>query len=231
MNSRITVVSFDGDDTLWDFERLMRHALRFTLEELQSQIKSQAASALTIDKMIEIRDAVGRECKGQMVNLKEVRLMAFRRTLDFVGASDASFATRLNDTYVRHRFEDVRLYDDVMPTFAALSPHFVIGLISNANSYPKHCGLEDVFRFALFAHECGFEKPDPGMFDIAMKQTDCSKDAFIHVGNSLEDEVVGARKAGIKSVWLNRNGAENTSGIKPDAVISTLCELPALLER
>jgi HAD superfamily hydrolase (TIGR01509 family) len=229
MNSGITVISFDGDDTLWDFEKLMRHALRFTLEELQSQIKSQAASALSIDKMIEIRDAVGRECKGQLLNLKEVRLMAFRRTLDFVGASDASFATRLNDTYVRHRFEDVKLYDDVMPTFAALSPHFVIGLISNANSYPKHCGLEDVFRFALFAHECGFEKPDPGMFNIAFEKTGCSKDEFIHVGNSLEDDVVGARNAGIKSVWLNRHGAENTSEIEPDAEISSLTELIDLL--
>jgi phosphoglycolate phosphatase-like HAD superfamily hydrolase len=31
----VKAISFDGDGTLWDFERVMRHSLQFVLKELE----------------------------------------------------------------------------------------------------------------------------------------------------------------------------------------------------
>ena len=70
---RIKAISFDGDMTLWDFEKVMRHALGYALTELQARVPCQASMDLTIDRMIEIRNAVAAELRGKVVNLEEIR--------------------------------------------------------------------------------------------------------------------------------------------------------------
>jgi len=46
----IKAISFDGDGTLWDFEKVMRHSLKHVLSEL-NQLDPLAASVLNVDKM------------------------------------------------------------------------------------------------------------------------------------------------------------------------------------
>ena len=38
---QISTISFDGDMTLWDFLKVMRHSLKQTLAELQKQVPTQ----------------------------------------------------------------------------------------------------------------------------------------------------------------------------------------------
>jgi hypothetical protein len=59
----------------------------------------------------------------------------------------------LNKVYLKHRFEDIELYDDVLPTLDILSRHFKIGLLSNGNSYPDRCGLEGRFAFVILSQD------------------------------------------------------------------------------
>ena len=51
----------------------------------------------------------------------------------------------------------------------------------------------------------------------------------VRVGDSLENDVAGATGAGIRSVWLNRHGVANDTGIKPDHEIASLSELAGML--
>ena len=44
----ISVISFDGDMTLWDFYKVMRHSLQQTLAELQRQVPTQRALELPV---------------------------------------------------------------------------------------------------------------------------------------------------------------------------------------
>lgn len=62
----ISVVSFDGDMTLWDFLKVMRHSLKKTLIELQKHVPTQRALELSIDEMIYIRNQFAEEAKGKM---------------------------------------------------------------------------------------------------------------------------------------------------------------------
>jgi len=227
--SRITTLSFDGDDTLWDFDEVMRRALGFSLAELRRWVDTDRAAELTVDEMIEIRDEVAQDSKGQNLKLEEIRLRAFQRTVEFVGAEDDDLARRLNATYRKHRYGDTELYPDVLPALDALAPRFRLGLLSNGNTSPERCGLQGRFGFVVFAQDVGFEKPDPRIFEFALKQAGCSPGELLHVGDSLETDAAGARNAGIRSVWLNRNDGPNDTGIEPDFEIRTLAELPAIL--
>lgn len=221
-------ISFDGDGTLWDFDKVMRHSLGHALKELE-QVDTQAAAMLDIDKMIEIRNRVAEELKGRATNLEAVRLEAFRQTLRDIGKPDDALASHLNEVYLKHRFEDIELFDDVRPTLQKLQGKYTLGLLSNGNSYPERCGLEGIFQFVVFAQDYGVEKPDPKFFQIALEKAGCTKEHLLNVGDSLTNDVIGATNAGIKCVWLNRNSAKSDPEVKVDYEIQSLSELLDIL--
>ncbi|MBL7166152.1 MAG: HAD family hydrolase [Dehalococcoidales bacterium] len=224
----IRAISFDGDGTLWDFLKVMRHSLGHVLSEL-ARLDPPAATMLDIDKMVEIRNKVASRLKGKTANLEAIRLEAFRQTLEEIGRPDDDLAHHLNNVYLKHRFEDIELYPDVLPALEILRHRYTLGLVSNGNSYPERCGLDGVFRFVVFAQDHGVEKPDPEIFRIALQQAGCSPEQLLHVGDSLQNDVAGAAGAGIRCIWLNRNRVSNDTGVRPDYEIESLQELMHIL--
>jgi putative hydrolase of the HAD superfamily len=225
----VTTVSFDADGTLWDFEKMMRASLGVTLEELRSH--RHQASDLTVEAMIEIRDRVAAGWRGRIHDLERIRLMAFEKTVELAGGPDAALAGRLNTLYVKHRAEHIVLFDDVLPALEALRRKFTLGVISNGNTLPERIGLSAFFRFVVFASDHGAEKPDPGLFRVALEKAGCGPRALAHVGDSLVDDVAGAEKAGVFSVWLNRDGRPIDGTARPDLEIRSLAELAEALTR
>lgn len=221
---KIKVISFDADGTLWDFIKVMKHSLKYVLEALQ-EIDPESASLLDIDKMIRIRNKVANDLKGIIINLEEVRLRAFRETLQVIKRPNDELAKYLNEIYLKHRFEDIELYDDVIPTLNALKKKYTLGILSNGNSYPELCGLDEMFLFTVFSQDYGIEKPDPLIFEVALKEANCTTQQIIHIGDSLESDIAGANNAGIKCVWVNRDKKKNTTDLQIDYEISSLSEL------
>lgn len=222
--ARITTISFDADGTLWDFEKVMRRALRLTLDEL-CHLAPEIGNLLTIEAMIAVRNRVADELKGHVTNLEAVRLEAFRHTLAGVGHLDEPLARHLNGFYLAHRFSDIELFPDVIPALDALGAGYRIGLLSNGNSYPDRCGLDGRFQFVIFSQDHGVEKPDPRIFAIALEQAGCARDQLLHVGDSLQNDVLGAQRAGIAAVWLNRAGMPSPTDVQSDLEVSSLLEL------
>ena len=226
---QVKVISLDGDMTLWDFLKVMRHSLAIALAELRRRAPGPASAALTIERMIEIRNAVAEESRGKVANLEEVRLHAFRRTLESIGCGDDALAADLNALYLKHRFEDIELYPDVISSLDALGSDFCLGLLSNGNGYPERCGLPERFDFVVFSQDVGVDKPDAALFVEACRRAGCSPSALMHVGDSLKSDVAGANGAGAVSVWLNRDGRRNHSGIVPDHELRSLADLPPIV--
>jgi FMN hydrolase / 5-amino-6-(5-phospho-D-ribitylamino)uracil phosphatase len=180
--------------------------------------------------MIEIRDTVAEELQGQSLSLEHIRLEAFVRTLHIIGVRDPDLAAHINAVYLKHRFQDIRTYPDVLSVFDALQHRYVLGLVSNGNSYPERCGLQGRFGFAVFACDVGNEKPHPAIYHAACREAGCAPEELMHVGDSLRADVEGANAIGAVSVWLNRGRWPRSSKINPDLEVFTLTELPQLLE-
>lgn len=225
----ITTVSFDGDMTLWDFQAVMENALQKTLHELWQYISTNKARHLTVQDLIATRNHVAEQVKTQIKNLEQIRLLAFKETLKNIGHENDTLANHLHQKYMTYRFEDMVPYNDVIPMLDRLSGHVQLGFISNGNSDPERCGLKDRFDFVIMAQDVGVQKPDKKIFEIAASQANFKLENLLHVGDSLDDDVVGANHAGAKSVWLNREGQTNPSHIKPDYQITSLLEIPKIL--
>ncbi len=224
----IKVISFDADRTLWDYEKSMRLSLLGTLKELE-KLDPKSASVLDVEKMAEIRDMVAHELSAKGVSLKDIRHESFRRALEDAGRRNNVLAAHLNRVYFQYREVSVDAYDDVSRALQVLRAEYVLGMVSNGNTGPGVCGLSEMFSFVILSDDCGVRKPDAKIFYMALEKAKCRKDEFLHVGDSLTDDVLGAVNAGVRSVWLNRRGFENMGDIKPDYEISGLLELVDML--
>ena len=162
--SRIRAVSFDGDMTLWDFEKVMRNSLAHAPVELRKHLHQSQCVDLTVDRMIEIRNTVADEFAGKRVTLERVRLEAFRRTIATLGSDDDRLAARLNSIYLERRFADIELYPDVLPALDSIAGRYVLGLISTATAILSAAGLQGRFSFVVLAQNVGVEKTPPGDF-------------------------------------------------------------------
>ena len=226
--SGIKAISFDADGTLWDFEKVMRHSLGYVLKKLE-EIEPSLTALLSIEKMVEVRNRVASDLKGKITNLEDIRLEAFRQTLIEIGRPDDALASHLNRIYLKHRFEDIELFDDVLLVLRKLKGKYTLGILSNGNSYPERCGLDNMFQFVVFSQDYGIEKPDPRLFQTALEKAGCRKSELLHIGDSLNTDVMGAINTGIKCVWINRKKEKNEMSFRADYEISALTELLALV--
>ena len=228
---QITAISFDVDQTLIDTDRVIMRSMESVRDELIKCVPGERTRSLTVEQMWSIRDREEKDYVGNVRDFDEIRRRSFLRMLNHVGYTGPDLSTRLNEVYLKHRYNDIRPYEDVMPMLDALGTRFKLGLLSNGNNYPEYFGLEGRFDFAVYAQDIGIEKPDLRTFQIAARRAGCSLDQLLHVGDSLESDVEGAKAVGVRTVWLNRGGVPNESSIQPDHEIKSLAELPAVIGR
>ena len=223
----ITTITFDMDDTLWDFQSAMKYALAITLQRLRSILPGDPTAGLTVQRMMDIRDGVALEMGEGTVRQEEIRYAAMVKTLELLGSADRVIADELFSIYMEARLAGAKPFDDVPDVLDALKNRYRLGIISNGNNTPQAVGLDDVFDFTVFAHDCGFPKPDPRIFEYALAIFGDEPQHVAHVGDSLPSDVRGANHHGMLSVWLNRNAAANETGIAPHREI---CDLAQLLD-
>jgi len=84
----------------------------------------------------------------------------------------------------------------------------------------------------VFAQDHLVAKPDKGIFEVVERQLGVEPGACVLVGDHPLNDVVGAKRAGWRAVWIDRDGggAFEEAGERPDAVITSLDELPGALE-
>ncbi|GAA1247041.1 HAD family hydrolase [Oryzihumus leptocrescens] len=215
-------IFFDGDQTLWDFQGLMRRTLAATLEELRRLRPGEVTEAVGVEDLVRDRGVVADRLRGTVTNLEAVRLEAFRHSLRRLGLGDDDLAEHLNAYYLARRFAEVDLYDDVVPALTRLGRDHHVGLLSNGNSYPDRVGLDGLFATVVFSQDHGVEKPDRRLFDLAAARVPTGVEQLVMVGDSLVNDVGGAQGAGWLGVWLNREGDPRPPDHRPDAEVRTL---------
>ncbi len=235
----IEAVLFDGDQTLWDFERVMREALVATAAELRAARPGPFAEALGWEDLQEDRADVAAESPA-VWSLAELRVLGFARTLarrrdveDGDEAADEVLAQELGESYFTHRDRDPALFSDTIPALDALRADYRLGLLSNGSRLPETVGLAGYFESVVFAQDHRVAKPDKGIFEVAERELGVGPEACVLVGDHPVNDVAGAHGAGWRSVWLDRDGAVlfPDDGPRPDAVVASLTELPDVLRR
>ncbi|SFD85765.1 putative hydrolase of the HAD superfamily [Actinopolyspora alba] len=131
------------------------------------------------------------------------------------------------------------LYPEVLPTVRALARTYRLAVVANQRELVvealRRDGIAEHIDVWAISETVGAEKPDPAIFRYAMDRAGVSAAETVHVGNRLDTDVRGAKRVGLRSVWITRGEAPphptSEQLAEPDAVIRSLDELPAALER
>ena len=218
----ISACVFDAYGTLFDVHSAVQRGGAVLGE------KAPSVSALWRQKQLEY--AWLSDIMGMHLDLWQTTSRALDYALASFDVDDPVLRDRLLDLYL-----SLAAYPEVAETLEGLrnagvttailtngSPKMVDAAVSSA-------GLSGLFDAVWSVEEAGVHKPDARAYGIAVERLDVPADRICFVSSNGWD-VSGAARFGFAACWCNRLGlAQDTLPDTPDAVISVLSEIPALI--
>lgn len=134
-------------------------------------------------------------------------------------------------------FREADLYADVRPCLAAISAQDRTVLLAGNQPARRTQQLEALglpVDGIVTSEDLGAEKPDPAFFDGVLRLAGVTADQVLYVGDRVDNDVLAATAAGMRTCWLRRGpwGVLQDLPMDEDAdlVLDGLGELPHLLE-
>jgi len=137
-----------------------------------------------------------------------------RRQLLSFGA-DALRAQELAPVLSKHMWENYKPASVPSPESQSVLAHlkdagFKLGVVSNRErpfvEELEKIGVSQYFEFTLAGGEIQIYKPQPGIFEAALKRLDSNAHETVYVGDNYFADVVGARRAGLRPVLYDPDG-------------------------
>ena len=225
----IHTITLDLDDTLWAIHPVIKRAE----ERLYAWIGEHYPRITQLfepEDIWELRSEVIADYRDRSHDLTFLRRTVLARLGHAAGYGDA---------YVDDAFEvfdearnDVTLFPEARPALVSLRERYVLIAVTNGNANLDRIGIRDLFDGVVSAAMVGAAKPARPIFDKAVEAGGASAAQTLHVGDHPLYDVHGARDAGLKAIWVNRNGDEwPHEYLEPDAEVQHLGEIDGLLSQ
>ncbi len=223
----IRTITIDLDDTLWEIHPVIRRA-EARLYEWMSEHYPRITDMFGPEELRILRKEVLEEFKDHLHDLTLVRRTVLARLGEAAGYGD-SHVDAAFEVFSEAR-NDVTLFPGVRSALTKLRRRFVLVAVTNGNADLERIGIRDLFDDVISAAMAGAAKPARPIFDAAVKAGGASAQQTLHVGDDPLRDVHGARDAGLRSVWVNRNGAAWPDEYHaPDIEVQHIGELDAVL--
>jgi putative hydrolase of the HAD superfamily len=153
-----------------------------------------------------------------------------------MGIEDEALATRAAEAFNRYRMECVELFPGALELLLSLRERgLALGLVTNGfvethREKIELLRLEEIFHVIAIADEVGMIKPDPRIFAHVCERLGVLPSASVMIGDNFERDILGARAAGMQTVWFNERNEEIPPGaVPPDAIAQNIDALAGLL--
>lgn len=238
-----SVVLFDLDDTLFAHRAAVAAGIQKHVADLGSPYGGLDADT-TVAHWHDLEETHYHSYLAGRLDFEGQRQA---RARDFAArhgvALDDAAASVWFATYFERYVESWALHDDALPCLDALStriPGVRFGLITNGDlafqtRKVTTVALDERVEHVIASGELGVVKPDPAIFLHACDVFGVSPGDAAYVGDRLRTDAIGAARAGLTGVWLDRTGETPDPADAADAAasgvlrIASLAALPALL--
>jgi FMN phosphatase YigB (HAD superfamily) len=235
--SPISAVTFDAYKTLLDFQSDSEAELDSILDALgMSHAKVHTTAILAtmgdvVNEWLERFIERTRSDFAEYIRLHDIHHAMFVEIeRAFASGMDVAKATDMWNRYIAR----VPLYDDAHSAVEWAATRWPTAIVSDIDTWmlAENPNVKPLPLRGLITSEDELTykaMSDCTMFQAAAKLLDCAPEGIVHIGDSSAD-VIGIQRVGGRAVWLNRNGSELGSDVpEPEATITTLAELPAVL--
>jgi HAD superfamily hydrolase (TIGR01509 family) len=222
----LRVITFDLDNTLWDVEPALLRAeaaqRRWLLEH-----RPGAVDDLDEEQLWDLKKQLWKANPELAHDVSAMRRLFLER-LQLAAGYDATRAREgavaAFDAFLVER-QRVELYPGALEVIAELAERFCLGALTNGNADIYRTEAGPYFEFAFQAEQVGASKPAAAMFEAALARTGRKPVEVLHVGDSVEHDVLGAQRGGLRTVWVNAKAESWTEATPPDATIRHVTEL------
>ncbi|MFC2076050.1 HAD family hydrolase [candidate division KSB1 bacterium] len=126
------------------------------------------------------------------------------------------------------------LFPGAVDVLRVVGRRFDIALLSNGygpwtDQFLARQGLEDVFKAVVVSSDVGCEKPDPGIFNLALEQLGRRPAETLMVGDYYDTDIRGAQAVGMRTAWINPTGENPPDGPPPDITVQRITDIPEKL--
>ena len=222
--SGVTVLSFDCYGTLIDWESGILSALRPLLSRHQVQ--------LTDSDLLQLYGRFEREAQAH------IPFINYRTVLGNVTKSLGNHLDLIigpgEETVLAESMAGWRPFPDTVAALRALKKRCRLGILSNVDDDLFHSTqalLGVPFDWVITSEQLGSYKPSKQNFHYAVDAFGVEPGQHVHVAQSVYHDIAPAHSLGIKTVWVNRQGAAATPVIDavPDLEVPDLRSLASLM--
>ena len=228
----IKAVVFDVDDTLYDLSTPFNEACRTVFPE-DTGLDLEGAFLASR----RYSDSVYASSLSGKISMEEMYIYRFENAFrDYGKKIDAQTALFFQTVYEQKQ-QEIKMTEAMKKLLENLSGKMKLGIVTNGPTQHQWdkvnaLGVEQWIpkEHILISGEIGIAKPDTGIFAAELGRLDLQKEDVCYVGDSFENDIVGAKGAGWKAVWYNHRGHQATEEVMPDYIVKSEDELITLLE-
>ena len=217
---KIKAIIFDLDNTLLDFMKMKRQAVRAGIESM-IEAGLTVDQDKSVDRIFELYEAKGWENQQIFdIFLEEMH-----------GKVDAKFLAAGIVAYRRAREANLKVYPNVNQTLVSLGKMGLkLAIVSDAPRREAwmrifYLNLHHVFDIVLTFDDTGVRKPSPKPFEMALDQLSVKADEAIMIGDWPERDVEGAKQLGIKTIYARYGDTFGTVESGADWDINDVSEI------
>jgi HAD superfamily hydrolase (TIGR01662 family) len=132
-----------------------------------------------------------------------------------------------------------RFFDDAEPALKALSKTCDLGIIANQSEdilqLLEKSGIGNYFKVKAISGIVKLKKPDPKMFELALKEARCDANDCVMVGDRLDTDICPANRLGMTTIRTTNSLFALQSPVEkceqPKYTVAHLAEVPGIIER
>ncbi|MCL6420123.1 HAD family hydrolase [Aestuariirhabdus haliotis] len=224
----IDAISFDLDDTLWDNRPVIR-AAEAALADWVQRRAPDLVPHYQLETLLEFRREIIEEQPRLRHRISELREQILFRALRYSGYSEAEGRQLAAEGFTlfldeRHR---VSPFPETEPLLELLARDYQLIALTNGNLDIARLPLGRFFDHSVRAEEIGLAKPNPEFYRTALERIGTNPARTLHIGDDLENDVIGARNAGLHALWFNPGKAPNPPADLPlELQVETLRQIP-----
>lgn len=214
---------FDVDDTLYD---------QLTPFKLAYDVFERREENISVEKLYrscrKYSDNIFHKTENGEITLEDMYIYRISKAFDDFGiqlTSDEALA--FQNSYVSYQ-KHIHLLDDVIITLDLLKKNKIkMGIITNGPTQHqknkiRQLGLSQWIpsEFIFISEEVGIAKPNIEIFKLAEKKMKLNSPETFFIGDSLNNDIIGAKKANWVAIWCNnRQHILPSSEIQPDYIV------------
>lgn len=197
-----TDVFFDLDHTLWDFEKNSAMAFEVLLDRFHIPCELEDF----LNHYVSINQDYWDRYSLNLVSQTELKLGRLRDTFKALDCNiDDGVLNAMSDAYLLELPKNNFLFEGVMELLNYLADRYRLHIVTNGFSVAqslkiKNSKLDSFFQTVTDSERAGAKKPNPQIFEYAMKQAGTTAKQSVMIGDNWVADIEGALAVGMDAV-------------------------------